>query len=129
MKRASRSTAGRAPKPVAQAVPQIAKDEKKPGRFERLAAPQPAAAAGGRCPASLALVFVLAQGPHPPAPVQYTQEDIDARRDEGAREAVPLPSHSTKAYEAVRGSIVRVRGLPGWPGRRRDRRAASAPAW
>ena len=59
-------------------------------------------------PGLAALAFVLVQSAFSPAPVVYTQEDIDAAVTK-ALETVPLPSHSTRAYEAVRGSIVRVR--------------------
>ena len=57
-----------------------------------------------------ALAFVLLQLAFVPPPVVYTQEDIDAAVTK-ALETVPLPSHSTRAYEAVRGSIVRVRSF------------------
>ena len=63
-------------------------------------------------PGVLALVFVIAQ--RASAPVVYSQEDIDAAVTR-ALEVVPLPSHSTKAYEAVRGSIVRVRAFHDGP--------------
>ena len=59
-------------------------------------------------PGLAALVFVLLQVALTPPRVVYTQEDIDAAVSK-ALETVPLPSHSTRAYEAVRGSIVRVR--------------------
>jgi S1-C subfamily serine protease len=60
-------------------------------------------------PGLAALVFVLQAG-LAPTRVEYTQEDIDAAVARSL-ETVPLPSHSTKAYEAVRGSIVRVRAF------------------
>jgi S1-C subfamily serine protease len=60
-------------------------------------------------PGLAALVFVLQSG-LAPTRVEYTQEDIDAAVAKSL-ETVPLPSHSTKAYEAVRGSIVRVRAF------------------
>jgi S1-C subfamily serine protease len=59
-------------------------------------------------PGLAALAFVLLQFALAPPAVVYTQEDIDAAVTK-ALETVPLPSHSTRAYEAVRGSIVRVR--------------------
>jgi len=59
-------------------------------------------------PGLAALGFVLWQLAVAPPVVVYTQEDIDASVTK-ALETVPLPSHSTRAYEAVRGSIVRVR--------------------
>jgi serine protease Do len=65
-------------------------------------------------PGLIALFFVLFQWTSTPAPQQLTQEDIDAAvvRSFGA---VPLPSAATRAYEAVRGSIVRVRGFVDGP--------------
>jgi S1-C subfamily serine protease len=65
----------------------------------------PVLAAG---PGLAALAFVLLQQAFAPPRVVTTQEDIDAAVTK-ALETVPLPSHSARAYEAVRGSIVRVR--------------------
>ena len=59
-------------------------------------------------PGLAALGFLLVQVAIAPPRVVYTQEDIDAAVAK-ALETVPVPSHSTRAYEAVRGSIVRVR--------------------
>ena len=56
---------------------------------------------------ALALVVVYA-GMHPPPP-PLTQKDIDAAVLH-TLENVQMPSHSAKAYEAVRRSVVRVRG-------------------
>ncbi len=67
-------------------------------------------AALAAAPGLAALAFVLLQAALVPKPVQYTQEDIDAAVTK-ALETVPIPSHSSKAYEAVRGSVVRVRGF------------------
>ena len=61
-------------------------------------------------PGLVALLFVLFQWTYVPASQQLTQEDIDVAVTR-AMETVPLPSVATKAYEAVRGSIVRVRGF------------------
>ena len=61
-------------------------------------------------PGVAALVFMLARAVFVPASVQYTQEDIDAAVVRSL-ETVQIPSHSTRAYEAVRGSIVRVRSF------------------
>jgi S1-C subfamily serine protease len=61
-------------------------------------------------PGVAALGFLLVQQALAPRPVQYTQEDIDAAVTRSL-ETVPVPSHSTRAYEAVRGSIVRVRSF------------------
>ncbi|MEO8279907.1 MAG: trypsin-like peptidase domain-containing protein [Ideonella sp.] len=56
----------------------------------------------------LGLVFVIARGPtRQPA---YSAKQIDALVRQSLEEK-PLPSHTTKAYEAVRGSVVRVLGL------------------
>ena len=57
-----------------------------------------------------ALAFLAARGGFAPAAVRTTQEDIDAAVARSL-ETVQLPSHSTRAFEAVRGSIVRVRGF------------------
>jgi serine protease Do len=65
-------------------------------------------------PGLLALAFVVVQYAVAPQRVEYTQEDIDAAVAK-ALETVPVPSHSTRAYEAVRGSIVRVRSYYSGP--------------
>jgi S1-C subfamily serine protease len=98
---------------AAKAAPAAAADAKKPSRLRawlrhnRL----PLLAA---LPGVLALVFLLAQHSLAPAPVVYTQEDIDSAVTK-ALETVPVPSHSTKAYDTVRGSIVRVRSFHDGP--------------
>jgi len=61
-------------------------------------------------PGVAALAFVLVQQALAPRQIQTTQEDIDAAVTRSL-ETVPVPSHSTRAYEAVRGSIVRVRSF------------------
>ena len=61
-------------------------------------------------PGVAALLFVLLQAGLTPKAIEITQEDIDAAVAK-ALETVPVPSHSTKAYETVRGSIVRVRAF------------------
>ena len=101
------------PKPVAQVAPEAPKEQKKPGRFGAWLRRNRLPLLAG-LPGVLALVWMLAQGSIQPGSVQYTQEDIDAAVTK-ALEAVPLPSHSTKAYEAVRGSIVRVRAFHDGP--------------
>jgi serine protease DegQ len=101
------------PKPVVQAAPQPAKTEKAPGRLGAWLRRNRLPLLAG-LPGMLALVWVLAQGSVLPAPVQTTQEDIDAAVTK-ALEVVPLPSHSAKSYEAVRGSIVRVRAFHDGP--------------
>ena len=60
-------------------------------------------------PGVAALAFLVARYTFAPAAVQTTQEDIDAAVARSL-ETVQVPSHATRAYEAVRGSIVRVRG-------------------
>jgi S1-C subfamily serine protease len=65
-------------------------------------------------PGLIALLFVLFQWRYALAPQQLTQEDIDAAVA-SALETVPLPSVATRAYEAVRGSIVRVRAFVDGP--------------
>ena len=65
-------------------------------------------------PGLAALVFVLLQTALAPPQVITTQEDIDAAVTK-ALETVPVPSHSTRSYEAVSGSIVRVRSFHDGP--------------
>jgi S1-C subfamily serine protease len=65
-------------------------------------------------PGLAALFFVLFQWTHAPARQNLTQEDIDAAVT-SALQTVPLPSSATRAYEAVRGSIVRVRAFMDGP--------------
>ena len=65
-------------------------------------------------PGALALVFVLVQWGYTGSSQQLTQEDIDAAVTR-ALESVPLPSVAAKAYEAVRGSIVRVQAYTDGP--------------
>ena len=65
-------------------------------------------------PGLAALFFVLFQWGQAPARQQLTQEDIDAAVTR-AIESVPLPSVAAKAYEAVHGSIVRVRAFMDGP--------------
>jgi S1-C subfamily serine protease len=108
MKRVSLYSRSR-PKPAVKAMPAIASEVKKPGRLRAWLHRNRLPLLAG-VPGVVALVFVLAQGALVPAPAQYTQEDIDAAVTK-ALETVPLPSHSTRSYEAVRGSIVRVRSF------------------
>jgi len=61
-------------------------------------------------PGLAALAIVLIQWAYTAAPQDLTQEDIDEAVTR-ALDTVPLPSPATKAYEAVRGSIVRVRSF------------------
>ena len=101
------------PKPVVPAAPQPAKVEQKPGRLGAWLRRNRLPLLAG-LPGVLALAWMLAQGSIQPGAVQYTQEDIDAAVTK-ALDTVPLPSHSAKAYEAVRGSIVRVRAFHEMP--------------
>lgn len=61
-------------------------------------------------PGLAALAMVAIQWAHNAAPRVVTQEDIDAAVTRSL-DSVPLPSHATRAHEAVRGSIVRVRSF------------------
>ena len=61
-------------------------------------------------PGLLALLFVLGQWAFAPTPQPLTQEDIDAAVANSLETAI-LPSPAAKAYEAVRGSVVRVRSF------------------
>ncbi len=56
------------------------------------------------------LVFVWFGGRGPSAPPAFTAQQIDALVRHSLEEK-PLSSNATKAYEAVRGSVVRVLGL------------------
>jgi S1-C subfamily serine protease len=58
-------------------------------------------------PGAVALLFVLAQWAYRAESQQLTQEDIDTAVANSLDNAV-LPSPATRAYEAVRGSVVRV---------------------
>src|SRR5262245_59067102 len=63
-------------------------------------------AAGG----IFALALVYAHGSKVPVPREITQQDIDSAVLRTLENA-PLPSRAAKAYEAIRPSVVRVRGL------------------
>src|SRR5262252_8416757 len=63
-------------------------------------------AAGG----IIALALVYAHGAKAPVPREITQQDIDSAVLRTLENA-PLPSRAAKAYEAIRPSVVRVRGL------------------
>ena len=110
MKRASLYSSSRPKAVVATPVPKkIELESKLKESFRRNRVPLLAAV-----PGLAALLFVLVQGSYAPARQQLTQEDIDVAVTR-ALETVPLPSPSTRAYEAVRGSIVRVRGFMDGP--------------
>jgi len=61
-------------------------------------------------PGLVALAVVLTQWTNVAGSRDLTQQDIDAAVTRSL-DGVPLPSHATRAYEAVRGSIVRVRSF------------------
>jgi S1-C subfamily serine protease len=65
-------------------------------------------------PGLVALLFVLAQWALAPAAQRLAQDDIDAAVGHSLEDAV-LPSPATRAYEAVRGSVVRVQSFVGDP--------------
>jgi S1-C subfamily serine protease len=61
-------------------------------------------------PGLVALAIVLTQWTNVAGSRDLTQQDIDAAVTRSL-DSVPLPSHATRAYEAVHGSIVRVRSF------------------
>ena len=61
-------------------------------------------------PGLLALALVLSQWGTSLAPQNLTQEDIDGAVTR-ALETVPLPSPAVRAYDSVKGSIVRVQSF------------------
>jgi serine protease Do len=103
MKRASLYSRSRPKAPVE--APPPAKPVVKPSSFKE-ALRRHRVAILAALPGFAALVFLIVQAA--PRQVEYTQEDIDAAVAK-ALETAQIPSHSTKAYESVRGSIVRVR--------------------
>jgi serine protease Do len=112
MKRASLYSSSRAKAAQVAAAPVVKKAGLKSrfqGSLSRNRGPLLAA-----MPGLAALIFVLFQWSHAPVRQQLTQEDIDAAVT-SALKTVPLPSSATKAYEAVRGSIVRVRAFMDGP--------------
>jgi len=58
----------------------------------------------------VALLVVLAYGPRSPLQREITQRDIDLAVLR-TLETKPMPSPSAKAYEVIRPSVVKVRGL------------------
>jgi S1-C subfamily serine protease len=61
-------------------------------------------------PGLVALAIVLTQWTNVAGSRDLTQQDIDAAVTRSL-DSVPLPSHATRAYEGVHGSIVRVRSF------------------
>jgi S1-C subfamily serine protease len=112
MKRASLYSSSRVRPENAAPVagpPKIALKTRFKESFRRYRVPLAAAT-----PGLVALAVVLFQSTYAPAPQNLTQEDIDAAVVRSF-ESVPLPSAATKAYESVRGSIVRVRSFMNGP--------------
>jgi len=101
---------GRAAQPAAPAAeaPAAAPVPRGGGRLRRLARrfQRPLLVAAG---AFAALGLVALNASLAPAPRKITQKDIDAAVVH-TLETVQMPSHAAKAYEAVRRSVVRVRG-------------------
>src|SRR4026207_1736886 len=112
MKRASLYSSSRAKAAQVAAAPVVKKAGIKSrfqGSLSRNRGPLLAA-----LPGVAALAFVVFQWAHLPPRQQLPQEDIDLAVTT-ALQNVPLPSSATKAYEAVRGSIVRVRAFMDGP--------------
>jgi len=113
VKRASLYSKSR-PKPVAVAVPGSQATVKKPHTPWRGWLRQNRLTLLVAVPGIMALAVLLAQRGFAPVFAPTTQEDVDAAVARSL-ETLPLPSHSSKAFEAVRGSIVRVRGFVDGP--------------
>ena len=84
-------------------------DGRAPGRFSRFVSrgEKPLLVLAG---ALVALVLVALQASNAPVPRQLTQRDIDAAVLR-TLETKPLPSRAAQAYDLVKQSVVRVRGL------------------
>jgi len=98
----------RAPPEVAP-TPALA-SPRAPGRLRRALAERRGPLAVAATAAIAALVAVALYAGLHPAPRALTQDDIDAAVLH-TLEKEPLPSKAAKAYEAIRESVVRVRGL------------------
>ncbi|HVP08797.1 MAG TPA: trypsin-like peptidase domain-containing protein [Burkholderiales bacterium] len=85
-----------------------APSQKKPGLRDWLRRHWFAVAAA--VPGAAALALLALQLGLAPRAREVTQEDIDAAVAKSL-ETVPIPSQATRAWEAVRGSIVRVRAF------------------
>jgi len=110
MKRASLYSRSRPKATTAAQVPETTKPRSNHGELLRKYRVPLLAAVPGLA----ALLFVLFQWSYAPARQPLTQEDIDVAVTR-ALETVVLPSQATRAYEAVRGSIVRVRAFVDGP--------------
>jgi S1-C subfamily serine protease len=114
MKRATLYSTSTRPAQRAEATPAAAPDgappaAKQPGRLRRFARrfEKPLLVAAG---ALFALALVVANGSVRPPAQRLTQEDID-KAVAHSLESATLPSMATRAYEAIRPSVVRVRAL------------------
>ena len=103
----SRSPVRLPPEPAP--APAAAKS-RAPGRWRRALAERRGPLAVAATAAIAALVAVALYAALHPAPRALTQDDIDAAVLH-TLEKEPLPSKAAKAYEAIRESVVRVRGL------------------
>jgi S1-C subfamily serine protease len=100
-----------APPPAAEAEASAAPALRRHGAFVGFLRRHrhPLYALGG---ALLAFVLVFLHGANAPAPKVLTQKDIDAAVLR-TLETKPLPSRAAQAYDVIKGSVVRVRGLGG----------------
>ena len=106
MKRVTLYSSSKPRAPVEAPIATI-EGKRRPSRWRaRLRRHRPALLA--LVPGVAALAFVLVHWSLVPRRAPLAQEDVDAAVAKSL-ETVPLPSHSARAYEAVRGSIVRVR--------------------
>jgi S1-C subfamily serine protease len=111
----SRARAPRAPAPASTPPPvdeseaPAAASARRPGRIRAFFRrhQRPVALAAG---ALVALALVYIHGAMTPPPRQLTQKDIDAAVLR-TLETKPLPSRAAQAYDVIKGSVVRVRGL------------------
>ncbi len=110
----STSSRPRAPEPEKQAAPAGAAESAplavaRPGRLRGFLRRYPRALAvvAG---ALLTLALVYTHGAMQSPPRALTQKDIDAAVLR-TLETKPLPSRAAQAYDVIRGSVVRVRGL------------------
>jgi S1-C subfamily serine protease len=115
--RSSGSRTARDPEPVAQAAPADAVPPAPPRRkrvrvfFKRIEKPLLVVAGG-----VVALGLVVLHALYSPKPREYTQRDID-RAVLHTLSTKTLPSAEARAFENVRRSVVRVRGMaPGKDG-------------
>jgi S1-C subfamily serine protease len=94
-----------------ESAPEPTAASRAPGRFRSFLRRHPlllGLAAG----AAFALVIVMSHGALAPSQRPLTQKDIDAAVLR-TLETKPLPSRAARAYDLLKGSVVRVRGLGG----------------